>query len=362
MKRNEYFCNIIMKTHFDRFLKQWSKSAIAIFAAILLTSCASQGEWYQASGATWGTSFHIRYHAGRALDDTIVATMGMIDDLFSFRNPESEISRINNAPDPVVPSAEFTRLLEVSRRISAMSGGAFDPTVGPLVDIWGFGKGKVNRDSEGRLEAPEQAVIDSLLNIVGISECSIDSRGRLIKKSPATRFDFSAIAKGYGVDCVALALERNGAEDYMVEIGGEVRVRGLNPEGEEWTISVDSPEAGNDIVPGSLSATRIQLKQGAIATSSNSRNRQRLSDGKIAGHTISPATGRPASTDMLSATIVANDCMTADALATACMVLPSADAMRMVEEEKIAAFFVIITESDTKIWKSSEWEKMFNKV
>ncbi len=336
------------------------RSAATALLAITLTACSPQ-QWHQDNGVTWGTSYHIKYKSDRPLTDSIIAEMQRIESLFSFHDPKSEISRINQGASDSTAfyavSTEMRQLILAAQKVSLMSGGAFDPTVGPLVDLWGFGRDKTPRDSLDRYFAPAQSRLDSALRLVGIADCRLTPKG-LIKKHPGTRFDFSGIAKGYGVDCVARALERCGVTDYMVEIGGEIAVRGQNDRGDTWTISIDDPLAGSYTAPGVASIGRVSIAHGAVATSSNSRNRHTLTDGRIVGHSISPADGQPFASDILSATILSSDCTMADAIATACMCMPPDAACQMLRDNDIAALLVIArpdSPQSPQIWTSPTW-------
>ncbi|MDE6390048.1 MAG: FAD:protein FMN transferase, partial [Duncaniella sp.] len=230
------------------------------------------------------------------------------------------ISRVTRGED-VCADSLLVRILGESRRVCALSGGAFDPTVSPLVNLWGFGY------KPGDPE-PSQEKVDSLLQLVGIGECSVSADGRVVKKHPQTEFNFSAITKGYGCDLVGEMLARNGATDYMVEIGGEIAMRGRNPKGHDWHIQIDAP-VESDGAPVHEQLVVLPLTDCGVATSGNYRNYRETGEGRV-WHTISPVTGRPAITDILSATVIAPSAMLADALATACMASPASEALDMV--------------------------------
>lgn len=179
------------------------------------------------------------------------------------------------------------------------------PLVGPLVDLWGFG-------SPGDRPEPDSAAVRRTLQLTGMNKT--DMRGPVVKRAPGMKFDFAAIAKGYGVDRVAEMLRRNGCENYLVEVGGDVAALGLNPRGEVWHVKIEMPDGGDG---GSM----LELDDMCVATSGNYRNYRERPDGSRYGHTISPLTGYPVMTDVLSASVVAPTCATADALATACMAM-----------------------------------------
>lgn len=201
----------------------------------LLTSCANRN--YENSGAVWGTSYRIVYTADRELGDSIVSVMSDVENELSMFKTSSTVSRINHGEDIEVGTM-FAEVFGLSQEISRMSGGAFDPTVGPLTELWGFGT--KHTDS---LALPSDSIIEVTLPLVGIRDCSIENN-HVIKKHPQTTFDFSSIAKGYGVDAIAGMLERNGCNNYLVEIGGEVRTAGVNRNGKSWHIQIDAPDSG----------------------------------------------------------------------------------------------------------------------
>lgn len=233
----------------------------------------------------------------------------MIDTELSMFNPSSTVSRVNSGRADTV-SPHFRRVFLISKRINHLSGGVYDPTVGPLSDLWGFGP----HDSKSE---PTEDDITRALGTVGISDCSIDSAGRISRKSPQTVFDFSSIAKGYGIDCVADTLEALGAHNYMIEIGGEVLACGLSPKGRPWRIQIDSPLSG--LGHERLGVIELGPEKMAVASSGNYRNIRQRADGSLYGHTLSPISGHPVEGRVVAATVLASDCTTADALATACM-------------------------------------------
>lgn len=286
--------------------------------ALLLTSCSAP-EYRREAGAVWGTVYHITYQSERDLADSIAAEMRRVELSLSAFEPQSTVSRVNRGETVQVDSM-FAAVFETSRRVSALSRGAFDPTVAPLVNLWGFGY-----KSSGSEATPADNLVAQALARVGIDSCALLPGLQLAKKHPATEFDFSAVAKGFGVDCVAATLRRNGVENYMVEIGGEVAARGVNPRGEVWRIAVETPSRQ----PGADPVTTVELHNAALATSGNYRNYRHVSPDSVIGHTIDPRTGYPAATTTASATVLAPTCMLADALATACMVLPAADALAL---------------------------------
>lgn len=275
--------------------------------------CSGPAAWRKAEGSMWHTLYSVTYRSDMELDDSIVETMRRVEMSLSPFQSNSLVSCINRG-EPVVVDSMIRRIFTCSQTVSRLSGGMFDPTVAPLVNYWGFG-----------YAGPDGEPLDSVMSRVGISECRIGPDGVIEKKHPRTEFNFSAITKGYGCDAVGEMLRRNGCEDFLVEIGGEICLSGESPRGGAWNVMIDAPVDNADAVVHSEMMT-LSLTGCGIATSGNYRN-YRMTDRGKTSHTISPVTGMPvtlvpADTLVLSATVVAPSAMEADALATACMLLP----------------------------------------
>lgn len=289
---------------------------LPLMSVLFLTFASCRDKFLTADGTTWGTTYHIVYRGDAVLADSIGAELRSIDSELSLFNPESTVSAVNDCrTDSVGP--RFAELIELSKRVCSLSDGVYDPTVGPLCEIWGFGKSDYNGE-------PSAEVIAEALATVGIMDCTVSSEGIITKKAPGTKFDFSSIAKGYGIDCIGRMFERNGVSDYLIEIGGEVLVSGSNAQGRPWHIQIDSPEGG--MGHSALEIKELGPRRSAIASSGNYRNFRTDSTGIRFGHTISPVTGRPAVTSVLSASVCAGDCALSDALATACIASGSVSA------------------------------------
>ncbi len=299
----------------------------------ILSGCA-RGEYRTVAGATWGTTYHITYKSAPDLNDSILHQMRLVDASLSPFNKESAVSRINRG-DTLVSDLWFQEIFRLSQMACSISSGAFDPTISPLINIWGFGY-KPGSDS-----MPSRDLIDSALSSVGILQCTLSPTGTLHKKSPTTEFNFSAIAKGFGVDRIAEMLERNGCHDYLVEIGGEMALAGKNPRGEDWRIQVDAPSTD---ATAHEQLTVLSLTDCCIATSGNYRNNHILGD-SLVYHTISTRTGYPALTSTLSATIVAPTCALADALATSAMAMPADSAVAMLKALPEIRYLLVIGDS-----------------
>lgn len=302
-----------------------------LISAFILIFASCSDKYFISDGPTWGTSYHIVYSATQPLDSEIKDVLELVNNELSMFNPSSRVSRIN-AGSTDSAGIYFSEVFTLAQEINRISRGVYDPTVGPLTDLWGFGRKQISA-------TPSDSAIAIALSAVGIGDCSITADGLVVKKSPATVFDFSSIAKGYGVDLVGRMLEKNGVVNYMIEIGGEIRVKGVNPQGRLWHIQIDSPESGLD--HKQLSIVALGPERTAMASSGNYRNFRKDANGKTYGHTLSPITGYPVEGFIPAATVIAPDCATADALATACMASAHPDsAIAILNRAKVAGLVV----------------------
>ena len=306
-----------------------SLAALMLISLISFTNCGRQN-YRQFDGMVWNTTYHIVYESEKRLDDSIMNTLKEVENSVSVFNENSIVSQVNSHKEYKVDS-HFRKVYEMSRDINKKSGGAFDPTLSPLIEAWGFGKG--HQPSADTLR------IDSMLEFVGIEKTAL-VEDRMIKEHDKTQFNFSAIAKGYGVDCVAEMLKRNGVDNYLVEIGGEIRCGGLNQQQKEWIVSIDSPAEGNENLEH-VSIIKIKLTDEGVATSGNYRNYQKTATGASYGHTISASTGRPVKTDVLSATVITKTAMLADALATTCMAIGSEKGLALCDSLQCGVMLVL---------------------
>lgn len=287
-------------------------------AAALLAGCSGQKEWRSMSGAVWNTVYTITYQSDRDMADSVQTIFREVELSLSPFNGNSLVSKVNRDETSGADSL-LRRVFDVSVDVCRRSGGKFDPTVSPVINLWKFGyTGKVDPDS---VWEPSQEQIDSAMAFVGILDCRIDSSGEIHKKHPSTSFNFSAVTKGYACDLVAGMLRRNGVENMMVEIGGEVVVAGESPRGGKWRLQVDAP-VWEDGVPDHQRLEILEVTGCGVATSGNYRNHHQSLHGKV-GHTIDPLTGRPCAGPVLSATVIAPTCAEADAWATAAMASPT---------------------------------------
>lgn len=280
-------------------------------------------------GMVWGTIYKITYQSDKNLKPEIEAELQRVTNSLSTFEKNSTISKINENVSDATDSM-FVDVFKLSQEISRITYGAFDITVAPLVNAWGFGF--------KHSQEVNPAQIDSIRQFVGFDKVKIEN-GKVVKADPRLMLDCSAVAKGYGVDVIARFFERKGIKNYMIDIGGELNVKGVNPNRDKWQIGVNKPIddslARNNELQAVLSLTNVGL-----ATSGNYRNFY-YKDGKKYAHTIDPRTGYPVQHNILSSTVVAPDCATADAYATSFMVLglDTAKAICSVHPE-IEAYFI----------------------
>ena len=305
--------------------------------------CTESRQYKRCSGIVWTTQYNITYDSDRVFDDSIQSVFAAVDNSLSMYNKSSVISRINRGEDLSVDTM-LTQIYEASVKVHQETEGAFDPTVSPLMRVRGF--------VEKGGDAPSAVQIDSIMQFVGLEHTSM-SGGKIVKTDSRTAFDFSAIAKGYACDEVGRMLERNGVKNYLVEIGGEITLKGKNPSGTEWLVSVDRPiESNTSVVHDNMLV--VGMNDGAIATSGNYRNYKDI-DGKKVVHTMNPKTGYPEETNLLSVTIVADNCMLADAYATACMVMGAERSKSFLESHSnIGGFIVYTEEADSMVTWSND--------
>lgn len=298
-------------------------------------------------GKIFGTLYTVTYEHNEDLQPLIIDALQAVDASLSPFNKKSIISHINNNERFCVDTL-FSEVFRNAEIIYTESHGAFDPTVAPLVNAWGFGFKQSSNITV--------STIDSLLALVGLHRVTLNN-GLITKSDPRIMLDFSAIAKGYGSDCVAHVLDSCGVQNYMVEIGGEIVIKGHNKNGNPWGIGINKP------IDDSLSTnqelqTVLRLTDCAIATSGNYRNYY-YKDGVKYAHTIDPRTGYPVQHSLLSATVIADNCMRADALATAFMVLGVDSAMTYCKlHPEIDGYFIVSADSGRyEVLRSFDEEK-----
>lgn len=314
---------------------------LLIISAFAGASCSRSARFRQDEGAVWNTVWHSTYESAEDLRDSITAVLEDVGRSLSAFDSLSWVSAVNaNRSDSA--DGHLKTVLLKSKDIWKLTGGAFDPTLSPLITAWGFGK--------GHKPTADTLRIDSLLSITGLEKISLNG-DRIIKAKPEVTMNFSAIAKGYGADKVAEMFRRNGVENFLIEIGGEIFCGGRSPSGGKWVIGIDSPDEKNR--DSHEIQQTIAISGCGMATSGNYRNFHKKG-GVSMGHTISPVTGRPVASDIASATVIAGDCMEADALATAFMVLGAEKSMMIAKAEGIAVMLIL---TDFSILRSPEFVK-----
>ncbi len=324
-------------------------AAAAGVISILSGGCGRSGngdsrEYQNAEGMIWNTTYHVTYNGGSELKDSIMQVLNKVGASLNVFDDNSLVSRVN-VSDSTAVDTDFIRVYVESVKVNRLTDGAFDPTLGPLIEAWGFGKGhKATGDT---------ARIDSLMKFVGIDKTRL-SMDTLVKDDSRIRFNFSAIAKGYGCDCVGEMLQRNGVEDWLVEIGGEISCRGKSPEGGKWRVSIDRPVMQKDRILHDSQCV-VEVTDAGIATSGNYRNLQSDEKGQYYGHTISARTGRPVRTDVISATVIGRTAMESDALATAFMAMGADDVKRLNKSTRLSVMLVL---ADSTVWYSGQFEKL----
>lgn len=288
------------------------------------------GVYQRNEGTIFGTLYHITYEYPEDLHNEIKAELQRFDNSLSTFNKQSVISRINQNDTTVEADEWFMRVFRKAQQISAVTEGSFDITVAPLVNAWGFGFKKSDRITP--------AMIDSIRQFVGFDKVKLVDK-KVIKSDSRLMLDASAIAKGYASDVIGELLATKGVRNFMVEIGGEVTAKGKNPSGKCWRIGINKPIEDQSASSGEIQDV-VNLCNGGMATSGNYRNFY-YKDGKRYAHTIDPRTGYPVEHTLLSATVIGPDCMTADAFATAFMVMGLEKSMAVVKENpEIDAYFI----------------------
>lgn len=321
-----------------------------IAVAVAIASRQRPTPFQHDTGFIFGTVYNITYQSDRNLKQDIEAELRKVDFSLSPFNKQSIISKVNRNEDVTVDKM-FADVFTMAHGISEETGGAFDITVAPLVNAWGFG---FKHDVE-----PTPQVIDSLRQLTGYTKVSLE--GNKVKKADSRiTLDCSAIAKGYACDVVAAYLRGNGVENFMVEIGGEIVTRGINDKRLPWRIGVTRPVDDTLGTQNELQ-TVLNVTDKAMATSGNYRNFY-YKDGKKYAHTIDPGTGRPVQHNILSATVLADNCATADAYATAFMVMGLDKTRDILERHPELMAYIIYSDDAGKnaVWYSPTMKDKIN--
>lgn len=324
---------------------KYTKSSISLllifFSISLFTACNSDNnkkknlDYFHEQGEIFATGYSIKYEYNRSLKEEIEAELDKFDYSMNPFYENSIITKVNNN-EPVELDSFFLNVFNKSKEVSQNTEGYFDITTSPLVNAWGFGFQNMDNVT------PE--IIDSLKEFVGYEKIKIEN-GKIIKTDSRVELNTSAIAKGYSCDVIASLLESFGIINYMIYIGGEINTKGVNENGVCWRIGVDKPREDLLYTQHELQ-TILSLCNRSLATSGNYRNFY-IKEGKKYAHTINPHTGYPSETDILSATVIADDCMTADAYATAFVAMGMEKSMEIAMKiPNLYYYFIYENESD----------------
>ncbi len=325
-----------------KLLLQSAFLAFLIIGTVIIVRQQRSTPYQKDTGFIFGTVYNITYQYDKSLKADIEAELKKVDGSLSPFNKHSIITKINRNEDVTVDKM-FADVFNLARQISTETDGAFDITVAPLVNAWGFG---FKNDTQ-----PTRHAIDSLKQLTGYMKVSLDGM-KVSKKDPRMMLDCSAIAKGYACDVVAEYLRKRGIENFMVEIGGEIVTQGINEKRLPWKIGVTKP-VDDSLNTNQELQTVLNVTNKAMATSGNYRNFY-YKNGKKYAHTIDPVTGYPVQHNILSATVIADNCATADAYATAFMVmgLDKAKAVLGRHPELMAYFIYSDKNGNNAVWFS----------
>ena len=308
--------------------------------ALVAMGCAERSDYITVDGAMLGTTFHIVAQTDMEAAELYGQVMEIDAEAkgsMSLFEPTSLLSRINRGEEDRLDS-HLLQNIAVAERIHALSNGIYDITVKPLIEAYGFA-------AKGRIENPN---IDSLLQFVGFEKMCI-KEGRIVKDDSRLQLDLNSLAKGYTVDLIANLLENNGVENYIVEVGGEIRCRGVNARGGAWRIGVDTPFEGNN-TPGEYRQHIIRLGDRALATSGNYRRFYTDAAGRKVVHTTNPRTGLSCTSRLLSATVVAPKCVEADAMATMFMAMGDSAAVELAStmRDSVQVYFILAPRGESE--------------
>ena len=330
------------KQQSKRLMLQLPFLILLIVGTVMIIYNQKNTPYQHDKGMIFGTVYHVTYQNSDNLNDQIVAELNKVDSSLSMFNKQSVITKVNDNQDIEVDQM-FGDVFTLARTVSADTDGAFDITVAPLVNAWGFGFKSGNM--------PSRHTIDSLRTFVGYKRVEMHDN-RIVKADPRVMLDCSAIAKGYGCDVVAELLRRKGIDNFMVEIGGEVVTSGISEKRVPWKIGVTKPSDDSLSVNNELQ-TVLNITDKAMATSGNYRNFY-YKNGKKYAHTIDPATGYPVQHSLLSATVISDRCAKADAYATAFMVMGLEKAKKVLDRHRDLMAYLIYSDhkGEYKVWFS----------
>lgn len=320
-----------------RNFKGWLASLIFLVGFIVVKFILSTDEsasYIHNQGEKFSTFYSAQYESEQDFGEAIDSLLSKFNMSLSPFEQNSIISAINSSDTPLVADKWLRDIIILSKDINKKTLGAFDPTISPMINSWGFGF-KQNK-------FPTDSDVKDMMSLVGMDKIELSDNGKVTKQNKDITLNFSAIAKGYAVDLVASLLKDNGVENYLVNIGGEIACNGVNEKGEEWRVGIDKPEESN--ISGDIHSV-LSLSGKSLATSGNYRRFKEV-EGQKVWHIIDPRTGYPTQAHVLSATVIADDCATADAYATALMVLGVEDGMPIIEADSTLEA-MIITPADS---------------
>ena len=356
----------IMKMIFNKLIFDKIKHLIFLLLVVTILTgweCAKQvpainDSFHTIKGFVQATTFTIKFFIPEPsniteenLETEIWNRLNVIDLMLSAFNDDSEISRFNRyrGTDWFNVSPETALVVDESLKISRLSEGAFDVTVSPLINLWGFGSASTANS------IPSQAVIEKAKGIIGYKNLLVRlSPPALSKNIPELSINLSAIAQGYSVDDIALLLDKKGISSYMVEIGGEIKTKGIKPDGSLWHIGVAAPKKGQEKIQ-----LAIDLDNTSVSTSGDYQN-YFIKNGKRYSHEIDPKTGCPITHSLASVTVVNDSCMHADAMATAILVLGPDEGYTLAIKEKLAIYFIIHDSGKFKERMTAQFEKIIS--
>ena len=334
---------------------RWQRLAAVAFCAALalvLVACESPPpRSHNFSGSTMGTYWSVQLVAAepaqaQGIQALIEDALETVNSQMSTYRDDAHISRFNRAQagETIEVPAEFAQVLEASFQVADASDGVFDPTIGPLVNLWGFGP------DGNRLDPPDEAGIAEARARVGWQRIQWDRDTRRLQQPGGMYLDFSAIAKGYAVDLIADVLEQRGIDSYLINIGGDMRARGNRPDATPWRIGIERPHSASPEVH-----SVIRIGDQAVVTSGSYRNFFE-SEGRRFSHTIDPRTGQPVPNDLVSVTVVHEQCMMADAHATAIHVLGAERGLEYAEHQELAVFLLVREDNRLVEWMTTAFE------
>lgn len=342
----------ILLTMTDLLKSNYLKLLVLSLISISFFSCSKDLVENRVSGSALGTTYSIIFYDSiqRDIQKNVDSVFVAINQSMSTYIPTSDISKINAGDSTVVVDHMFQEVFNLSKNINAKTNGYFDPTVGVLINAWGFGPGKkIVLDS---------IRVDSLLKYVGFGKVQLQNDNTIKKANPDILFDFNAIAKGYAVDRLGVYLDQQGIENYLVEVGGELTAKGINIKKEKpFVVGIDDPQAMDRSIP----AAKINLNNKALASSGNYRHfRVDPITGKKFVHTVDPLTGYTKNSNVLGVTVLANSCAEADAYATSFMAMDLDESMELLSKETgIEAYFIYISvKGETRRFSTDGFSKI----